>query len=58
MTGGDGGVAVAPRTEKGIGLERRPGIRGAETALEARARAARPPDFARAILDSDRVIEC
>lgn len=52
------GVVIVPRRKIAAVLEALKGVRAAESALEAKVKAGLEiPDFARAILDSDRVIE-
>lgn len=52
------GVVVVPRGEVDLVLRRLADVRAAEAALEAKVKAGlRMPDFAQAILESDRVVE-
>ena len=58
LIGDDDGVVVIPRAETGAVLNRLSEVRAAEAALEAKVKAGlEVPDFIKAILTSDRVVE-
>lgn len=58
LIGDDDGVVVVPRAEAGAVLDRLSDVRAAEAALEAKVKAGlEVPDFIKAILTSDRVVE-
>jgi 4-hydroxy-4-methyl-2-oxoglutarate aldolase len=58
LIGDDDGVVVIPRAEAGAVLNRLSDVRAAEAALEAKVKAGlEVPDFIKAVLTSDRVVE-
>jgi 4-hydroxy-4-methyl-2-oxoglutarate aldolase len=58
VIGDNDGIVIVPRDQVGMVLNKLPDIRAAEAALEAKVKSGlEVPDFIRAILDSDRVVE-
>jgi 4-hydroxy-4-methyl-2-oxoglutarate aldolase len=58
LIGDDDGIVVVPRVEAGAVLSRLSEVRAAEAALEAKVKAGLEiPDFIKAVLTSDRVVE-